>query len=550
MRKLYYIAIVALLFTACNNSNKTAENIEQQATKQETGIAERLALWKEVTLNSGVEQLSENQKQVLKYLIKASQKIDDIFWQQTYPFSRDSLYSTLKDSTERLYVDLNYGPWDRTNENESFIKGIGRRPLGGNFYPTDMKYLPFMAYELPDKLSPLTVIRRDSNKHFVAIPYHIFYQKDLSIAADYLNKAADLCNNESFKKYLTAEANALLSDNYEQSEIAWLQTNGNLIDFVAEPVETDNDDFLGIKKSYEAYVLVKDTIRTKQSEVYSKYIKKMQECIPCDDVYKKNPKTDKINIVVYNALYYAGYSNCSGKNISINLPNNTEVLKQYGSRKLMFYNTMSAKYESILKPISKLMIDESQADNFNSDIFFESNLLYEIGDKLGFDKTLSGEPVVDKLKDKAVLIDKIRADLVRIYLVPQMQEEGIISKENTEKHYVCYLSNLFRIARFGDAIPQSKANIIIINYLLKHKAVSRTKNGKYLIAYGYINKVINDFTAEIHRIQEEGNYNKAQELIDKYLIIDKKLQNDLDKINNNDIPIDIRFKQGLKVLGV
>ncbi len=546
---ILFISIVLLTTVISCKEQKNTNNTNIEVIKSHTSVADKLALWKEVKLNSDISFLSENQKLIVKKLIKASEIIDSIYWKQVYPYSIDSLLSE-KDSLTLQYIKLNYGPWDRLDGNKPFVKGIGEKPIGRNFYPLDMKYLPFMAYELPEKLSPVTMIRRDSSHHFIAIPYNIFFHKELQKAANYILEAANISNNESFKNYLKLKAQSLLDGECAKSDIAWLNTKNNLVDFLVEPAEAEDDDFLGIKKSYEGYVLVKDTQLTKKTQEYISYTKEMQKAIPCNEIYKKNPKTNKINIIVYNVLYYTGYANCSAKNISINRPYNPDVLKTHGSCKLIFENVTEAKYNSVLKPLSNLIIDKTQANSFDEKTFFESNVLYEIGDKLDFDKTLSGEPIVNKLKDKALLIDKIRADLLRIYLVPVLAKNNLISPDEVKKHYVCYLSNLFRIARFGYSIPQSQSNIVIINYLLKHNAIKRNKEGFYSVNFNNIKDVIRQFTAKIHKIQEEGSYNKAQELIDKYLIINDKLKTDLQKINNNNIPIDIRVKQGTKILGI
>lgn len=537
------------LFSCNNNSNNTTNIIDEEPIVERT-IKQKILQWKEIELVADVSSLNDNDKEILRLFIQVSDIIDGLFWKQSFYGDKEKFLNSFSDKDSLLYAQINYGPWDRLDGRNSFVKSYERKPLGANFYPQDVKYLPFISYQAEGKLSAYSLITRDNNGDLSVEPYNKVYTTELFKMSVLLKKASDLTYNTSFAEYLTARANALLSNNYYESEVLWMNVKNNKIDFLVGPVETHEDNFLHIKAAFEGYLLLKDEELSSKIQHYADLIGDFHKCIPCDESYKLEEKAINADFGVYNIINYSGYANAGGKNISINRPYDLQVLKEYGSKKLQFKNVMEAKFNSILLPIANIMMDASQAELINSDIFFESNVLYEIAEQLGYHKTLDNKIIKDELKDYYTIIEKIRSDIVRLFLVPELYKAGQISDDDIEKHYITYVSNLFRIVRLGDAEAQAKADMVIFNYLQKNKAIIRTAEGKYKVETSNMKKFVLELTTLIHSIEENGDYAKAKELVTNKGYIKDELKQDLFKIQEAGIPIDIRFKQGVEVLGL
>ena len=545
------ILISSIIFTACNNTNTPEKAQEKDTTVViEKSIKEKIAQWKEIELTADLSELNDNEKEMIRLFLQASDIIDDIFWKQAFYGDKNEFLSNISNPDTQLYAKINYGPWDRLDGRNSFIKNFDRKPLGANFYPRDIKYLPFISYQAEGKLSAYTLIRREDNGDLYVEPYNKAYTEELNEISILLRKATELSDNQSFSDYLKAKADALISNKYYDSEVAWREVKDNKIDFLLGPVETYEDNFLQIKAAFESYILIKDEEASKKLQYYSELVDEFQQCIPCDESYKKKHKAIDAEFGVYNIINYSGYANAGGKNISINRPYDLQVLREYGSKKLQFKNVMKAKFDNILSPIANIMIDSSQAKLINAEIFFESNILYEIAEQLGFHKTLSDKNIKDELKDYYTIIEKTRSDIVRLFLVPELYKAGQIPEEDIEKHYITYVSNLFRIVRLGDAEAQAKADMIIFNFLQDNKAITRTEDSMYEVDVANMKKFVIELTTLIHSIEENGDYAKAKELVTNNGFIKDELKKDLNKIQEVGIPIDIRFKQGASVLGL
>ena len=550
--KIFWLFFISsTIFIACNNINKSETIVEKdKAVIVEKSINDKISQWKEIELKADLSLLNDNEKEMIRLFLQASNIIDNIFWKQAFYGNKDEFLSSITDADTQLYASINYGPWDRLDGRNSFIKNFNRKPLGANFYPQDIKYLPFISYQSEGKLSAYTLIRRDDNGDLFVEPYNRAYEQELNKISVLLKKAAELSDNKSFSKYLISRADALISNKYFDSEVAWMDIKNSNIDFLIGPVETYEDNFLQIKAAFESYILLKDNELSDKMQHYAELVDAFQQCIPCDESYKKAQKAINAEFGVYYILNYSGYANVGGKNISINRPYDLQVLKEYGSKKLQFKNVMEAKFDNILLPIANIMIEASQVKLINADIFFKSTMLYEIAEQLGFHKTLSSKNIKDELKDYYTIIEKTRSDIVRLLLVSELYKAGQITEEDIKKHYITYVSNLFRIVRLGDAETQAKADMIIFNYLQDNKAIIRTEEGLYKVDATNMKKFVIELTTLIYSIEENGDYAKAKELVKNNGYIKDELKKDLNKIQEAGIPIDLRFKQGVSVLGL
>jgi len=514
-------------------------------------IAQKADAFAAFQLTSDLSGLSENEKNMLPHLIKAAQIIDEIFWTQAYG-DKHELMKGLKDPAIKKFIEINYGPWERLNGNEPFIEGIGEKPLGARFYPTDMTKEEFEAFEALDKTSLYTIIQRNKSGQLESIPYHVYYQSEIEQIISHLEKALELSEDEGFTKYLTARIQALKTDDYFESDLAWMDMKTSPIDFIIGPIENYEDQLYGYKAAHEAFVLVKDPLWSERLSRFAGLLPALQLTLPVPDAFKAEIPGSDSDLGVYDAIYYAGDCNAGSKTIAINLPNDERVHIQKGSRKLQLKNSMQAKFDKILMPIAEELIDPSQRAHVKFDAFFENVMFHEVGHGLEIKNTLTVAGAVRKvLSDQYSVVEEAKADILGVYLVSQLAEMGELGEKDMMDNYVTFLAGFFRSVRFGISSSHGKANMIQFNYFNEVGAFTRNaETGTYIVNYDNMKQAISDLANQILMIQGDGNYEEAKSLVTNKGVLPESLQNDLNRINNLGIPKDIVFEQGLATLGL
>ncbi len=530
------------LLTACKNQQK--ENPETT-----NDLAMKINDFVPFKLTSDLQNLSENQKKMLPLLFEAAKLMDDIFWVEAYG-DKNELLEKLKTEEERKFVMINYGPWERLNDNKPFIEGVGEKPKGANFYPADMTKDEFKVFEAADKTSLYTIIRRNEDGSLETIPYHEAFKEKTEKAAKLIEQAASLAEDEGFKKYLRLRARALLTDNYYESDLAWMDMKTNKIDFVVGPIETYEDQLYGYKAAHEAYILIKDIEWSQRLAKYTSFLPELQKGLPVHAEYKKEMPGTGSDLNAYDVIYYAGDCNAGAKTIAINLPNDEKVTLAKGSRRLQLKNSMQAKFEKILTPIAEVLIDTNQMKHVTFDAFFNNTMFHEVAHGLGVVNTINGKGTVrEALKDTYTSLEEGKADILGLYLVSRLKEMDELDIDLMD-NYTTFLAGIFRSIRFGASSAHGKANLIRFNYFKERGAFKLNSNGKYSVSFDNMQEAMNSLSALILTIQGDGDYKKASELIEKYGVIDDNLKNSLKKIEEQDIPVDIVFEQGLEVLGL
>lgn len=503
----------------------------------------------EVELTADLSHLSENQKKMLSVLIDASDMMNDMFWFEAYG-EKEKLLSGIQNPVVKEYVQINYGPWERLDGNEPFLQNVGPKPAGANFYPEDMTREEFNQWDNEDKNSLYTFIRRDDHGHLMNIWYHDMFKTQTQQVADYLRQAAALADNEEFKKYLELRATALLNDDYFESDMAWMDIRHNDVDLVIGPIENYEDQLFGIKTAHEAYVLLKDQEWSKRLQHYSTLLPELQNRLPVPERYKQEtPGTDS-DLGAYEAIYYAGDCNAGSKTIAINLPNDEEVQLRKGSRRLQLKNTMKAKFDSILIPISRVLIDPAQQQHVTFGAFFENTMFHEVAHGLGIKETVNNKgPVRSAMKDKATTIEEGKADILGLFMVTELVDMGEL-EANLMDNYVTFMAGIFRSIRFGASSSHGRANLIRYNYFKEKGAFTRNEDGTFTVDFDKMQGAMNSLSERILIMQGDGDYEAASQLLEEKGIIDEDLQEALEAVNNKNIPVDIVFKQGKEVLGL
>ncbi len=550
-----------VLFAGCGTTPKNEEAMENAyqgvipagealTAVDSEEVAQRVSIYAPVELTADISHLSENEKQILSILFDVARLMDDIFWQQTIG-NKDAFLQRISDETTRRFAEINYGPWDRLNGNKPFIATIGDKPLGANFYPPDMTREEFDTLQNPDKSSLYTLIRRNEDGTLRVVWYHEAYASKISKAAELLKKAAALAEDEGLKNYLELRAEALLTDNYFDSDMAWMDMKTSNLDFVVGPIENYEDALFGTKAAQEAFILIKDVEWSERLARFASLLPELQKGLPVDQKYKNEVPGSDADLNAYDVVFYAGDCNAGSKTIAINLPNDEQVQLQKGSRKLQLKNAMKAKFDKILVPIADQLIDESQRSYIKFDAFFANTMFHEVAHGLGIKNTLDGKGTVrEALKEQYSAIEEAKADILGLYMVTKLYEMGELTDGEVMDNYVTFMAGIFRSVRFGAASAHGKANMLTFNYFSENGAFTHQPNGTYMVNFETMKKAVESLGGMILTLQGNGAYEQVKELIRTKSVIPAQLQQDLDKLKGAGIPVDITFDQGKHKLGL
>ncbi len=515
-------------------------------------VEPRPDIYAEFKLTADLSALTNNQREMIKLLIDASQIMDDLFWRQAYGDDYQSWLESIGVDDARRFAELNYGPWDRLDDDKPFITGKGAKPLGANLYPSDMTKDEFEAAYLPGKTGLYSLVRRDAQGQLTLVPYHVAYVHELGQAAELLRNAADLAESADFATYLKLRAFALISDEFQMSDLYWMDVKDNEIDVVIGPIETYEDRLFGYRTAYESYVLIKDLAWSERLSRFAEFLPELQEGLPVADEYKREtPGTDS-DLNAYDVIYYAGASNAGSKTIAINLPNDEQVQLEKGTRRLQLKNAMQAKFEKILDPIADVLIDDSQRQHVTFDAFFANTMFHEIAHGLGVKNTISGKGTVRQaLLDVASSMEEGKADILGLYMITELHKADELGDVDIMDYYVTFMGSVFRSIRFGASSAHGKANMVRFNFFTENGAFVRdVETGKYSVDFERMQQAMTDLSRLLLTLQGDGDYDGASQLMSSKGIIGTQLQADLDRLTTANIPVDITFLQGVSELGL
>lgn len=538
-----FILVVAVVMNSC-------ENADQKASQESSETTYNMAEYADFILTTDISHLSENQKEMLLLIFKAADLTDEIFWLQNVG-EKEAFLASIENPGLRQYAVINYGPWDELNNLAPFIEGYGPKPAGAEFYPHDMTKEEFAVFENEDKTSLYTLIRRDDEGALTTVWYHNTYKERTDKIAALLEEAAQLADDPGFANYLNLRAEALRTDDYFESDMAWIDMKDNLVDLVIGPIENYTDGLYGYKAAHEAYILIKDVEWSEKLSKYAAFLPQLQTELPVDPVYKAEVPGSDVDLNAYDVVYYTGDCNMAGKTIAINLPNDERVQLQKGTRKLQLKNAMQAKFDKILVPISEMVITPEQRKHITFTAFFSNTMFHEVSHGMGIKNTINGKgPARKALKEKYSAIEEGKADILGLYLVTKLNEMGEFNDTDLMDNYVTFMAGIFRSVRFGASSAHGMANMLRFNYFLEKGAFTRNEDGTYSVDMEKMKTASTDLTQKILKIQGDGDYDAAANWIETDGTVKPQLQADLDKINDAGIPVDIVFTQGPDVLGL
>lgn len=544
MRKKMINLSASLLGVATVASTLFSCNTQQQESPMKAKVEE----YAQVELKSDlVNNLNDKEKELVKIFFQVGEITDDLFWQQT--FGDKSQLDTITDNYAKEFAMIHYGAWDRLDNNKPFLAGYGEKPAVCNYYPHDITAEEFDAFEDANKNSWYTVIRRNEDGSLKSVWYHEAYAEEIGRICALLEKAVTLAEDPGLKNYLEKRIEAFKTDDYLESDLAWMDMKDSKIDFVTGPIESYDDKFQETKASYESFILLKDEARSKDLAKFVAMLPALQKELPCAPEYKTFVPGTSSDLNVYDAVYYAGDCNAGSKTIAINLPNDERVHALKGTRRLQLRNSMKAKFDKILMPIGQLIVTPEQQKYLNFDAFFWNVTFHEVAHGLGVKQTINTNESVDAVMGtEKTSWEEAKADILGLFMVTKLIEMGEITNITAEDAIATYIAGILRSVRFGAASSYGKANMMCFNYMEKAGAFSRDTKGQYVIDFGKAKEAMNGWAALILQTQGDGNVEFATKYRAENGGITPALQADLDKINGAGIPRDITFIQGADIL--
>ena len=545
--RITYVLLTSLFLGSCGVEPPPETTVEPVGT-----VEPRPDIYAEFTLTADLSNLTDNQREMIGVLITASEIMDDLFWRQAYGDDYEEWLASVGVGEAGRFADLNYGPWDRLDDEKPFIEGVAAKPLGANFYPEDMTRDEFNSAYLPGKNGLYSLIRRDAEGNLTLVPYHVAYADELLATAELLRQAADLAESQDFATYLKLRAAALISDEFQISDLYWMDVKDNEIDVVIGPIETYEDRLFGYRTAYESYVLIKDLDWSARLARFTTFLPELQKGLPVPDEYKMESPGADSDLNAYDVVYYAGHSNAGSKTIAINLPNDEDVQLQKGTRRLQLKNAMQAKFDKILEPIADVLVDESQRHHITFDAFFANTMFHEVAHGLGVKYLVSGNgTVAQALLELSSSMEEGKADILGLYMITELYNAAELGDVDLRDYYVTFMASVFRSIRFGASSAHGKANMVRFNFFVERGAFVRdAETGRYSVDFDRMQQAMSALSRLLLTLQGDGDYEGALELTNAKGTIGDQLQAELDRLTRANIPVDITFNQGMSELGL
>jgi hypothetical protein len=529
----------------------------QEGSVPDTVTLQRMAArFAPTDIGADVSKLSARDRSVLAKLVEASRIIDALFLRQVWAGNGAMLLDLVRDETPlgraRLhYFLINKGPWSRLDHDAAFVPGAPPKPEGANFYPpaalgATKSELDRWIRSLPDEArsratSFFTVIRQaaGSANGYIAVPYSVEYQGELARAAALLRDAAELATEPTLKAFLTKRAGAFLTDDYYESDVAWMELKG-AIEPTIGPYEVYEDEAFNYKAAFESYVTIQDEAESAKLQRLSGELQDIENNLPIDPKYR-NPRLGSLApIVVVNEIFAAGDGNRGVQTAAFNLPNDERVVREKGTKRVMLKNVQDAKFAKTLVPISKVVLGAADQQDVAFDAFFTHIVVHELMHGLGpHTITVGGRQttVRQEMKETSSALEEAKADISALFAIQHLIDKGVMPKSLERTLYTTYLASAFRSIRFGVKEAHGRGIAIQLNYLLDHGGFIVRPDGTFAVDHAKIADAVAGLTRDIMTIQAEGNYAKSKELGERLGVVRPPVQKALDRLTA--VPVDI-----------
>jgi hypothetical protein len=547
------LVIISFSFSTFSQTNSQAAG--KQSSPADLMVApdlnQRLARFRQVQMPFHNGDFSAREQQMVAKLVDACRYLDDIYWRQIDPSSLE-LYESIEKGTDakslalRRYLWINGSRFDLLDADKPFV-GSEPMSLGRGFYPQGLTRQQIEQYvkEHPDKraeiYSPTTAVRWHGTE-LEGLPYHIAYRAFLEPAAADLRAAADLSSDPAFANYLRLRADALLTDDYFKSDLAWLELKRPKFDLIFAPYESYDDTLLGVKTTYGASVMVRNEVESRKMEEFQKYVADIQDALPVAERDRPSKHGLETPMEVMDVPFRTADLGHGYQAVADNLPNDPRLHELHGSKKLFFKNFMDARVNYVILPLAKYMMLPSQAALASAEGYLLGTVMHEICHGLGptFAHNASGE----KIDIRAAIgpaysgLEEAKADVVGMFSLKWLVDHGVLPKSKLPEYYASYLAGNFRTLRFGAAEAHGQAEMMEFNYYLEHGAIKREASGKYSLDFEKMPGQIENLAKELLEMEATGDRARTEAWFKKYDVIPPELQQSLDKAKK-DVPVDV-----------
>ena len=519
----------------------------------EESLAAKVHQFAPVSVGVAPAEIPAAHRKVLKHLIEAARLIDQLYLRQVAeqnPAWRKAMAANPREKNALAYFDIMYGPWDRLDAQKPFW-GTKARPKGASFYPEDLGAAELEAYlaSHPEQKAELssyfTVVRREGD-HLKAVPYSEAYRDFLEPAARHLEAAAAATKDGRLAAYLKARAEAFRSNEYRASDMAWMDLGDGDLEVVIGPYEVYNDELMGFKAAFEAFVTLRDHEASRELAKIVSFIPEMQATLPVEAAYRGATRGMESPISVVRVLYNGGDNRPGVQTLAFNLPNDEVVREQKGSKKVMLKNISEAKFQKILVPIAKAMLRPAQAAHVTHAAFFNHTLVHEVAHGIGpgtltlqRDGQAVKTTVNQELKELYSTIEEAKADTLGLHETLFLIEKGLHPARFRDEVYATFLAGLFRSVRFGVHEAHGRANAIQFNYLMEKGALAKGKDGRYAFDAARMPEAVRSLAHDILMLEATGDYAGSKAFIARYGELPQDLAQRLASLDR--IPTDIRL---------
>jgi hypothetical protein len=533
--------------------SKTATETQTEAVNEAARLDTMAARFAPTEIVADLSRLSPADRQVLAKLVQASKIMDALYLRQVWAGNEAMLLDLIRDQSPegraRLhYFLINKGPWSRLDDNEVFVPGAPPKSPGANFYPEGAtkeeveRWIASLPQAERARATGFFNVVRRSGPTFTLVPYDQEYQNELTQAAALLREAAGLTSEPTLRAYLTARADAFLSNDYYDSDVAWMDLKG-AVEPTIGPYEVYEDEWFNYKAAFESFVTVLDEAESAKLQRFAGELQDIENNLPIDPKLR-NPKIGaSAPIVVVNEIYASGDANHGVQTAAFNLPNDERVISAKGSKRVMLKNVQDAKFAKILTPISKVVLTPEDQKDLAFEAFFAHILVHELMHGLGpHNITVGGRQttVRQELKDTYSAIEEAKADISSLFAIQHMIDKGVLPKSLERQLYTTFLASTFRAIRFGINEAHGSGIAIQLNTLLDKGAVTVRPDGTFAVDLVKAKEAVTGLTRDIMTIQAEGNYAAAKDLRDRMGVVRPTVQAALDKLRT--VPVDIEPK--------
>jgi len=543
MRTMRALALIAAL--------SVVGVVAQEGKVPETARLERMtARFAPTSIRADLSRLSAADRQVLTKLVEASKMLDALFLRQVWVGNEAMLLGLAQNRTPegraRLhYFLINKGPWSRLDHDEVFVPGAPPKPAGANFYPEGVPKAEIERWiqSLPSSERPratgfFTTVRRVGGA-FSLVPYNVEYQAELVRVASLLREAAALAAEPTLKAFLTKRADALLSNDYYDSDVAWMELKG-AIEPTIGPYEVYEDELFNYKAAFEAFITVQDEAESAKLQKFSGQLQDIEDHLPIEPKYR-NPKLGGLApIVVVNEVFAAGDANRGVQTAAFNLPNDERVVREKGSKRVMLKNVQDAKFAKTLVPISKVVLAPADQKDLSFEAFFTHITVHELMHGLGpHNITVGGRQttVRQEMKEASSFLEEAKADVSGLFAIQYLIDKGVLPKSLERPLYTTFLASTFRSIRFGVNEAHGRGIAVQLNYLLDQGGFTSREDGTFAVDLAKVKAGVVSLTREIMTMQAEGNYAKAVALRDRLGVVRPAVKRALDRLTT--VPVDI-----------